>query len=70
MSLKKMLRKMIGFLKNDLSISSRSIRFAHRRSLGNSNTLALVLWQYGLISLEQLDLVFDWIENHDSIDSQ
>ncbi|MGF1490310.1 MAG: DUF2949 domain-containing protein [Prochloraceae cyanobacterium] len=70
MSLKKMLKKMIGFLKNDLAISSRSIRFAHRRSLRNSSTLALVLWQYGLITLEQLDVVFDWIENQDSIDPQ
>lgn len=27
-----------------------------------SNHLPMILWQYGLITLEQLDLIFDWLE--------
>jgi len=26
------------------------------------NLLPMVLWQYGLITIEQLDQVFDWME--------
>ncbi|MCZ0902074.1 DUF2949 domain-containing protein, partial [Microcoleus sp. HI-ES] len=25
------------------------------------NSLPMVLWQYGLVTLEQLDKIFDWL---------
>jgi hypothetical protein len=28
----------------------------------NSYLLPMVLWQYGLLTLEQLDRLFDWLE--------
>jgi hypothetical protein len=26
------------------------------------NLLPMILWQYGLVTLEQLDRIFDWLE--------
>ncbi|MBE9041347.1 DUF2949 domain-containing protein [Oscillatoriales cyanobacterium LEGE 11467] len=55
--------KLIQFLKNELLIPQNSISLALRQSpdLG-VNTFAMVLLQYGLITLEQLDKIFDWLE--------
>ncbi|RMF20488.1 MAG: DUF2949 domain-containing protein, partial [Cyanobacteria bacterium J083] len=41
-----------------LSYQQKNLREAE-----NPNKLALVLWEYEMISLEQLELLCDWIEN-------
>jgi Protein of unknown function (DUF2949) len=30
----------------------------------NPGPLPMVLWQYGLVTIEQLDRIYDWIETH------
>lgn len=60
----------IRFLQEDLAISAASIAFAERicRNFGirhretDSSTLPMVLWQYGLVTLDQLERIFDWLE--------
>lgn len=60
----------IRFLQEDMGIGAGEIAFAQRllqklmpqQSLPDSNLLATILWQYGLVNLKQLDQMFDWLE--------
>lgn len=54
--------KLVNFLQQDLSIPAASIEIALRHPEQNHNLLPMILWQYGLVTLEQLDLIFDWLE--------
>ncbi len=54
--------RLIHFLQEELAISAPSIAMAMRRSEQESGPLPMVLWQYGLVSLEQLNRIFDWLE--------
>jgi hypothetical protein len=54
--------KFIRFLQEDLSISSASIAMATRQREHDPGPLPMILWQYGLVTLEQLDQIFDWLE--------
>ncbi|MFM9268283.1 DUF2949 domain-containing protein [Tychonema sp. BBK16] len=60
--------KLIRFLQEDLAISRASIDVAERVGANEKqqrdrdpNSLPMVLWQYGLVTLEQLDKIFDWL---------
>lgn len=53
--------RLIQFLKDELAIPAASIAVALKQGQ-DSNMLPMVLWQYGLITLEQLDKIFDWME--------
>jgi hypothetical protein len=35
---------------------------AVRHQPDTPNLLPMILWQYGLVTLEQLDRIFDWLE--------
>lgn len=54
--------QLISFLQEELEISAKSIAFALRHSQQDSGPLPMILWQYGLVSLEQLEQIFDWLE--------
>ncbi|MGF1492600.1 MAG: DUF2949 domain-containing protein [Microcoleaceae cyanobacterium] len=54
--------QLIQFLRWELSIPASSISMAVKHLERDSEQLPMILWQYGLISLEQLDRVFDWLE--------
>ncbi|HEY9653198.1 MAG TPA: DUF2949 domain-containing protein [Coleofasciculaceae cyanobacterium] len=56
------LQKLIGFLRDELAIPSASIELAVRHHPDTPNLLPMILWQYGLVTLEQLDQIFDWLE--------
>ncbi|MFM7277019.1 MAG: DUF2949 domain-containing protein [Microcystis aeruginosa] len=45
-----------------LAISPRSLDMAVRLCEASVGSLPMVLWQYGLIDLSQLNQVFDWME--------
>lgn len=51
---------LIKFLKEELSIPAGAIELAARQ--GEQTQLPMVLWQYGLVTLTQLDQIFDWLE--------
>jgi len=55
--------QLINFLQEELEISSKSIALALRHSQQDSGPLPMILWQYGLVSLEQLEQIFDWLES-------
>jgi hypothetical protein len=56
------LQKLIRFLRDELAIPSASIDLAVRHHPDTPNILPMILWQYGLVTLDQLDRIFDWLE--------
>ncbi|MBW4553462.1 MAG: DUF2949 domain-containing protein [Aphanocapsa sp. GSE-SYN-MK-11-07L] len=54
--------QLIDFLQRELSISPEEIALVMRRHQPASAQLPIVLWQYGLITIQQLDTIFDWRE--------
>lgn len=56
------LQGLVYFLREELAIPAASIEFAIRHHAEPPNLVAMILWQYGLITLQQLDLIFDWLE--------
>ena len=55
-------QRLVRFLQDDLAIPSASIDLAVRQGEEAPNQLPMLLWQYGLVTLEQLDRIFDWLE--------
>jgi hypothetical protein len=54
--------QLIHFLQDKLRISASSIAVALRRRQQISEPLPIILWQYGLVSLQQLERIFEWQE--------
>jgi len=50
--------QLINFLQDELAIPASSIVTALRHPEQNSSLLPMILWQYGLVTLEQLDQIF------------
>jgi Protein of unknown function (DUF2949) len=57
------MEKFIKFLEDDLGVPSHGINLALRHPEQNINLLPIILWQYGLVTLSQLDEIFDWLDN-------
>lgn len=55
--------RFMRFLNEELALSQDSIAIAQRYSEQNPGPLPMILWQYGLVTLEQLDRIFDWLES-------
>lgn len=53
---------LIDFLRDELAVPASAIAIALRHHEAGSSLLPMVLWQYGLITLDQLNQVFDWME--------
>ncbi|MEM6835258.1 MAG: DUF2949 domain-containing protein [Cyanobacteria bacterium P01_C01_bin.120] len=53
---------LIKFLQDELDISQASINVALRHCEQDPGPLPMVLWQYGLVSLKQLEQIYDWME--------
>lgn len=54
--------RLIKFLREELAVPASAIALALRQPEQSTNLIPMILWQYGLITLEQLDRVFDWME--------
>ncbi|WP_445171199.1 DUF2949 domain-containing protein [Microcoleus sp.] len=54
--------KLLDYLRGDLAISNSAIAVALRHSEQDASQLPMVLWQYGLVTLEELNLIFDWLD--------
>lgn len=57
-----MQEQLITFLQEELFISSESIALAKKQKFQNWTLFPIILFQYSLISLEELDIILDWIE--------
>lgn len=55
--------QLLDFLQEQLALPQPSIAMAVRLAQQNIGPLPMLLWQYGLVSLEQLEQIFDWSAN-------
>lgn len=53
---------LLQFLQDELSISAASLQVALKHSEQDPGPLPMILWQYGLVTLEQLEQIYDWME--------
>ncbi|MEH2276395.1 MAG: DUF2949 domain-containing protein [Nostoc sp.] len=53
--------KLLNFLHKELELSNADIAVALRHRESENGPLAMLLWQYGLVNLEQLEKIFDWL---------
>ena len=52
----------LEFLQRELSISAEEIGLALRYQVLTITQMPIMLWQYGLISIQQLEKIFNWQE--------
>lgn len=52
----------IKFLQEEINLPKDSIAIAQRSVDRNLGLMPMVLWQYGLVTIEQLDRIYDWLE--------
>jgi Protein of unknown function (DUF2949) len=61
------LTQFMQFLQNDLAIPDANLQLALRHPEQTLTLLPMILWQYGLVTLAQVNQMFDWLENHVSL---
>jgi Protein of unknown function (DUF2949) len=54
--------QLIHYLKQDLGLSDAALALVSRQQQPTVTELPIVLWNHGLITLEQLGSIFDWME--------
>ncbi len=52
----------VNFLQDELSLSRESIAMAERSVETDNSYLPMILWKYGLVTLEELDMIYDFLE--------
>lgn len=55
--------RLIDFLQHELLISEAAIALALSRCTLHTDPFPMILWQYGFISLDQLNQIFDWLND-------
>ena len=60
--------KFITFLKEELSLSNDSIEIVKRAVEDRPAPIPMILWQYGLVTLEELDKIYDWLHSKAKLD--
>lgn len=53
-------QQFIDYLQTDLGVSDKAIELALRCQEPSRGQLHIVLWQHGLLDLEQLGQAFEW----------
>ena len=54
--------RLIDFLQSDLAVSTEGIALAQKNETLEPHILPIILWQYGLLDLQQLEQALDWLE--------
>ncbi len=54
--------QLLKFLEEDLDVSNASINVALKHWQKDPGPLPIVLWQYGLVTIEELDQIYEWME--------
>lgn len=60
-------RQLIEFLQIELALPAESIALALRQTAEVPGMLPIVLWKYGLVSIYQLEQIFDWLESRPTV---
>ncbi|MGJ3249069.1 MAG: DUF2949 domain-containing protein [Elainellaceae cyanobacterium] len=67
MELPRNMFRFIQFLKQDLAVSDREISVVLRDPDLSNGSFSMLLWKYGLITIEQLEQIFDWFDAQGAI---
>ena len=54
----------INFLLTDIGLSKSAINLGIKLSNKNNASLPITLWSYGLINLDELDRIYDYLWNN------
>ncbi|HIK53789.1 MAG TPA: DUF2949 domain-containing protein [Synechococcales cyanobacterium M55_K2018_004] len=54
---------LIEFLQNELAVPADAIAVAMKHPEHSVAPLHMILWQYGLVSVDQLNRIFDWLSD-------
>lgn len=54
--------RLVNFLHEELNIPIEAITIGLRHCGEDPSLLPMILWQYGLVTLEQLNSIWDWLE--------
>jgi len=54
--------ELINFLQEELKISNSEIAIVLQKRQNSNDPIPMLLWQYGLVSIEQLQRIFDWFD--------
>jgi hypothetical protein len=57
-------RNFLNFLHHEMALTNADIAVALRHRQTDNGPLPMLLWQYGLVNLEQLEKIFDWLDDH------
>lgn len=60
-------RLLLDFLQDELALSDAAIAVALKQCAHDTDPLPMILWQYGLLSLEQLSCTFDWLSSQTQV---
>lgn len=60
--------KLISFLREELALDNNSIEIVQRSVEDHAAPVPMILWQYGLVTLEELDRIYDWLHNKAKLD--
>ena len=52
---------MILFLVNEIGLDESSIELALKLSLRNKTPLPIILWSYGMLTIEELDKLYSFL---------
>ena len=56
---------LVEFIQYDCHLSQEAIAIAFRRPLLSCNQVPIALWQLGLITLDDVSRIFDWLETQE-----
>ncbi|MEO1296946.1 MAG: DUF2949 domain-containing protein [Cyanobacteria bacterium J06636_16] len=54
--------RLVEFLRQEMLVPADAIALSLRRADAMPHVLPMVLWQYGFVTVHQLDEIFDWLE--------
>ena len=54
-------KKMISFLINEIGLKEPSLELGLKLSIKNNTPLPIVLWSYGLLTIEELDKLYTFL---------
>ena len=54
-------REMIIYLLNDLGLEESSIELGLKLSIRNKTPLPILLWSYGMLTIEELDKLYSFL---------
>ena len=56
--------RLTNFLKKDIGLSESAINLGIKLSKKNNASLPITLWSYGLINIDELDKIYNYLWNN------